>query len=527
MVNGPSVLVLPLVVVLVLATSSVRAAEETLLEASCRLDLGADIGQNFGSLFEVRDAQGRTVMGAGFPGVYNTHVRNERYSLQFYMRPPGEATEARLEPHSKPAATVGGTYLFDSNGRLYAFDYSRLKVWEAGEWRDDPVLPPDQSARGDGVTRVGDGQLVFSRSTVRYNDQVILPAPAEGAYSRYYYGNGHLCFYYTKPGEGDGHTYLYACPWTPPLSGQATPVDLFRAQVLQLTYTGETPFSWGQWRDQIVTCANTGGFYMFDGAWHVLRQPDKRVSYQIYTMVNWGDRLLMGQYPSGNLFAYDGSTITPLKDWPPVMPGVSGGARECQAAAIYRGELYVGVWPWAEVWRYDRDAGQWRLVGRCFTRPPITDKFTHPYEADIRAYNEANRTNIVFNDWGQRATSMTAVGDALYIGTSAKGPFDRNDKLAFLTDEVFAEYGRVLKLTLPGNLSVNVTNANVPMDLRFEVTRCALRVFRDGKLLAEQTLSPEFTAGIKPARIVWREGVFGPLQGSARQLRANVLVGRQ
>jgi len=97
---------LPSVVVLVLATSSMRAAEETLLEASCRLDLGADIGQNFGSLFEVRDAQGRTVMGAGFPGVYNTHVRNERYNLQFYMRPPGEATEARPEPHSEPAATT-------------------------------------------------------------------------------------------------------------------------------------------------------------------------------------------------------------------------------------------------------------------------------------------------------------------------------------------------------------------------------------------------------------------------------------
>jgi hypothetical protein len=232
-------LLLGLLVVLALPAP---AAEQVLFEASCQLDLGADRGQNFGTLFEVRDAAGKTVLGAGFPGVYNTHVRNERYSLQFYVRPPGEEAAAPvLTPHSKPAEKVGGTYLFDSNGRLYAFDYSKLKAWEAsaGEWRDDPLLPPDQSARGDGVTRVGDGLLVFSRSTVRYGDQVILPAPATGAYSRYYYANGYLCFYYTEPGEGDGHTYLYACPWTP---ADGKPVDLAQAKVLKLTYTGETPF---------------------------------------------------------------------------------------------------------------------------------------------------------------------------------------------------------------------------------------------------------------------------------------------
>jgi hypothetical protein len=261
---------------------------------------------------------------------------------------------------------------------------------------------------------------------------------------------------------------------------------------------------------------------MFDGEWHVLRPPFKGVSYQIYTMVNFEDKLLMGQYPSGNLFAYDGSAITPLADWPPVMPGVSSNARECQAAAIYRGELYVGVWPWAEVWRYDREGGKWHLAGRCFTQPAITDKFTHPYEEDIRAYNEANKTNLVFNDWGQRATSMTALGGDLYVGTSAKGPFARDEKLAFLTDEVFAEYGRVMKLTLPGNLTLNLTQANGPVALRFVLTDRALQVYRDGQLLAAQALPAGFAAQAQPARITWRAGVFGRLNGSARQLQASV-----
>jgi len=501
--------------------SPLLAKDEVLFEASCRLDLGADLGQNFGTLFEVRDAEGRTVAGAGFPGVYNTCVRNERYALQFYVRPPGDRPTFEVAALPKPLARLGGCYLFDASGRLCAFDL----VWDEaqGTWQTDPALQPNRSRDGDGTMRVGEGVLTYAANIVKYNDQVILPAPAEGTRCRYYYANGHVCFYYTKPGEGDGRTYLYACPWKP---GDG-PIDLAQAKVLQLTYTGETPFSWGQLRDQIVTCANTGGFYMFDGEWRVLRNPQKGVSYQIYTMVNWRDKLLMGQYPSGNLFEYDGSQITPLKDWPPVMPGVSTGARECQSSAIYRGELYVGVWPWAEVWRCDADTGGWSLVTRCFTQPPLTDKFTHPYEEDIRKYNEANKTDIVINNWGHRATTMTAVGGNLYVGTSAKGPFERDGRLAFLTDDVFAEYGRVMKLTLPGNLSVNLTGTSQPLELRFVLTPDALRVFREDKLLAEQKLDTDFTARIKPASIAWREGVFGRLHGSARQLRASVPLSRR
>jgi hypothetical protein len=522
-VQGLSVLLLLLLLALVM--SPLPAAEEVLFEASCRLDLGPDVGQNFGSLFEVKDARGHTVMGAGFPGVFNTHVRNERHGLQFYVRPPLDQPQAELKPHSKPTATVGGAYLFDSNGRLYSCDYGRLKVWDEaqGAWQDDPAMDASKARFGDGVMRLGDGQLVYTQGTVKYNDQVILSPPAEGEYYCYYYAQGHLFFFYTKPGEGAGRTSLYACPWTPT---DAKPIDLAQAKVLPLTYSGETPFAWGQLRDQVVTCANTGGFYMFDGQWHCLRPPQEGVSYQIYTMVNWGDTLLMGQYPTGNLLEYDGAKITHLPGWPPVMPGVSTGARECQSAVIYRGDLYVGVWPWAEVWRYDRDGGQWSLAGRCFTRPALTDQFTHPYEEDIRAYNDANKANIVMNDWGQRATSMAALGGNLYIGTSAKGPFNRNDKLAFLTDEVFAEYGQVLTLTLPGNLAVNLTDASGPMELRFVVTNSAMSIYRDGKLLVEQKLAPGFAAHIQPASIAWREGVFGRLKGSARQLKANVPLGR-
>lgn len=57
------------------------------LHVSLRLDRGEDRGQNFGSLFEIRDGAGRAVAGAGFMGAYNSTVHGERNSLQFFVAP--------------------------------------------------------------------------------------------------------------------------------------------------------------------------------------------------------------------------------------------------------------------------------------------------------------------------------------------------------------------------------------------------------------------------------------------------------
>ena len=113
-------------------------------------------------------------------------------------------------------------------------------------------------------------------------------------------------------------------------------------------------YSYGQLGDDVLAATNTGGVYRFDGReWKCLVEPIEDVSYQVYTMINYYDRLLLGQYPTGNLFEYDGREVRHLQDQPPVMPGVSDRAREAQTTAIYGGDLYVGVWPWAELWRLD------------------------------------------------------------------------------------------------------------------------------------------------------------------------------
>jgi hypothetical protein len=58
--------------------------------------------------------------------------------------------------------------------------------------------------------------------------------------------------------------------------------------------------------------------------------------------MSFGDRLLMGQYPTGRIFAYDGQTIVDQENWPPVLNGVVPYSRDAQTTGTYGGYLYVG-----------------------------------------------------------------------------------------------------------------------------------------------------------------------------------------
>ena len=131
-----------------------------------------------------------------------------------------------------------------------------------------------------------------------------------GYYHHFYYALGYLTFFYKNEEVGQPYTKLYAVPWVPGDGG----VDLGKAVVLDLKYDRETPFAIGQLGNEIVNSSNMGGIYAFDGSrWKVLRASLEGVSFQLYSMLNWYDKLLMSQYPTGNLFIYDGEEVRHLR----------------------------------------------------------------------------------------------------------------------------------------------------------------------------------------------------------------------
>ncbi len=483
------------------------------MQITVTADRGRDVGQSFGSLFEVASRDGSIVVGAGFPNAYNTRYRADRHAIEFYIRPTdGERTFVSQElPRPNDLC---GTYLFARDGVVHS-TYGGVKAWYPGvdTWQDIP------DAGGTNETmRVGSGVLTFGNSSVAYNGKTILDPPDKGSYQLFFYANGHLCFYHVNRGDrgyrayendADGFSKLYACPWTP---GDGE-VDLSKAIVMTLPVVGETTFAWGQLRGQNITGSNIGGFYVFEnGAWRMLLEPDLKTSYQLYSTMAYHDKLLMGQYPTGRVFSYDGETITDLAGWPPKLEGVTSSAREAQTTAIYGGDVFVGVWPWSEVWRYNPDSEQWTFMRRMIDHPELSEAIVHPYDVE-------NTGNPTSNQWGQRVTSLVPVGESMFISTSAKWPCAwEPEKFPFLVpDDKWKSYGSVHRITMPGHLGATTNWTDQPTTFEFTIAGNQMSIVQDGVVLGSATingpLAERLDALSNLESVQWADGIYGPFSG--------------
>ncbi|MCA9011604.1 MAG: hypothetical protein KDB01_17750 [Planctomycetaceae bacterium] len=478
------------------------------------VDRGLDVGQSFGSLFEVTSSDGTVVIGAGFQNLYNTRYRADRHALQFFIRPTDGKRSHVKEPLPRPNELCG-TYLFSRDEVIYS-TYGGVKAWDlqTGAWKSETG-----SGGTDETMRIGDKLLVFGDSEVAYDGHTILSRPQVGSYQLFFYANGYLCFYHVNRGDDgyrpftndkDGFSKLYACPWT----SEQSKVDLSRAVTLTLPIVGETTFAWGQLGAQIVTGSNVGGFYVFqDGRWQILLPPQLGVSYQLYSTMAFHDHLLMGHYPTGRIFQYDGTKITDHPGWPPVLEGVSSSAREAQTTVVYGGDVFVGVWPWGEVWRYNPDTKTWTFTQRMFDHPSLASNITHPYDVESIGAD-------VGNQWGQRVTSLVPSGTGLFISTSAKSPREWDpQKFPFLAPDKWKSYGTVYRLTIPGHLSAATKWTDGPTTFEFLIRGSRIAIRQDGEAIAETELtgplSEQVTNVTELTDIRWGQGIYGRFSGSA------------
>ncbi len=499
-------------------TDSVVAAETqsngTTTRITVTLDRGQDVGQSFGSLFEAKSDDNSVVIGAGFQNQYNTRYRADRHSLQFFVRPTSGERSHKTDKLPRPNELCG-TYLY-SRDDVVRSTYGGVKAWN----RQTKSWAPETSVGGTNETmRIGNSLLEFGESAVKCDGRTILNPPEEGSYQLFFYSNGHLCFYHVNRGDGGyrpyknddaGFSKLYACPWT---SDQDT-VDLSKAIVFTLPIVGETTFAWGQLNDQIVTGSNIGGFYVFEeGRWRMLLAPELGVSYQLYSTMMFHDRLLMGQYPTGRVFQYDGSKISDLPGWPPVLDGVSSSAREAQTTVIYGGYVFVGVWPWGELWRYNPDSQTWAFTQRMFDHPKLSTEVTHPYDVE-------NRAGDVGNQWGQRVTSLVPNGPNLIVSTSAKWPCDWDaEKFSFLAPEKWKSYGSVYRLTMPGHLGAVTKWTDGPTTFEFILRGAEISITQDGKQIAATTVTGTLAENLRKLseikNVMWGQGIYGSFTGEA------------
>lgn len=482
---------------------ALAAAEPRPLHVRARVELAPDLGQAFGTLWEATNAQGRAVAGAGFLNAYNTQDRSDRRLLHVYVRTEGDEPFA---PQRLPRPTTdAGTYLFGFDGRLFAKGRNaldgKLRVWrpETQRWEVDEITVPFSVAVAEGALAVTPQRVMFDHRTL------LKLTPAQGVLGEWYYALGTLLVRRSDPHATPPVNELLALVWTPE-SGE--PLALERGVSLPLSSPREFCYAFGQQGDQLLAASNLGGVHVFDGRqWRTLRHADPKTSFQIYSTLNTGERLLLGQYPTGELFEFTGESLRRLTSAPPVMPGVSRSAREAQTLAIYGGDIYVGVWPWGEVWRQSGEDGRWRFLGRMFTHPEPTDKTTHPYEEETR------RLDPVLNRWGQRVTSLVPLGDSLYIATSAKGPNPYEEKFTFLAGDKHLEYGAVYRYRKPGCLAVPFKWKRGPTTLEFQIHARRIEVRQDGELLGVSRWEESHPARLTNLKLRPGAGIFGPFRG--------------
>lgn len=465
------------------------------------IELGADLGQSMGTLFELRDAGGKVVIGAGFDDAHSTYMRDNNRQLVFYYKSP--APEAAITPMGKPFGPDNNAARLQVDGDtlVAASNYGRggpyLTPDDNGGWKPIEAEWARQAETYGGVQFVNNGRLIFENERITYNGETIYTSTL-GA-GRYYYVNGQMVICHVKP------DMLYVVSWKP---GET--ITLEKAKSFPIV---GSVFTLGNYDGEILITTNVGEFYSYrDGTLTTHRKTDGK-SWQGYSMTRFYDKVLIGQYPTGSLFQYDKDGLKPFEPAIPVPEGVSANAREAQTLAIYGGHLYVGVWPWGELWRFDHESNRWTLVIRVFTQPAISIEDQEPYARAMKDKPPA------YNAWGQRIVSLTNFRDSMYIATMNKGGTPWIPEVqAVVPEAAVAEYGVVHKLTARGQVAVPFTWKEVT-ELTFSVADSQLLIFQDGvgvggvKIGRELDLSP-FNA----ENVTLANGIYGPCTGKVSLL---------
>jgi hypothetical protein len=482
-------------------SSVAKGANDTSGDFHLRLTVSraADRGENWGSLFEITDASGNSIAGAGYLGAYNTFYRSDRDELHVFVRTVDTLSEWRIERLPRIESTATGFYPFQLAGNLYAAvrngSDSTVHRWDAESetWQVARDVP-------SGVERIAGKVLHVSPEQVTWDGRTLLMPDEPYRFGEHYFADGKLILRTLRSDDRSPANKFIVFSWNPANGLNPRPLaDL----TLALPQPREFVYAFGQWRNHILAITNMGGVYRLRGnRWDILHTPDPNVSYQIYSALNYRDKLLLGHYPTGEIYEYAGDQLVLKKDWPPALRGVSRSAREAQTLAIYNGELHVGVWPWGEVWRYD--GADWQFVQRMFSHPPLTDAVTHPYETETKQVDD------IYNLWGQRVTGLVPFGGSLIITTSSKGGSPWEPKFAFLAADKRLDYGAIYRATLPGQFSVHapITETSTRIELRKESE--FLIVFLNGIESARIRLSPDAWTRLIHGKVRWGHGIYGP-----------------
>lgn len=221
--------------------------------------------------------------------------------------------------------------------------------------------------------------------------------------------------------------------------------------------TGSFPYVYAEHDGSVIAITNWGDAVMFqDGEWCRMTMVDDVYScadpktgplleprrIQFYSSIRYQGRTLVGEWPTGRLYEFDGTTLRPSDLTPPGITALASQrlGYEAQSMAMYCGDLFVGYWPKGEIYRYDATHGLWSLFSRVFTG--------HKEESFIPYLDRVPDDNDQAF-FGQRVTALVPYEDSLYVATSNLRSWHEGVSGEPLPRRRIRQYGAIYKISKP------------------------------------------------------------------------------
>ncbi len=469
-------------------------------EIAISMELPTDINQPFGSIFEISDQEGNLIASAFAPQTSSLFHLSDGRHVSFSVRGgSGELVSPRLL--ERPSRESACSTLFTLQGELFATTRAKLntstdlKVLREGVWQTVTGRPELLCDGLQFAISIQGTPLVASDKGVDWGaTRVFTPESGLGPKYFYYYSSGFLVAYRF----GDSHSGVMSrlrlfkwVPGDPPLNHDSA---LLSAQ-MPIDY----PLCFGSIDKRILFATNSSKeVYAIDLNSYELKSIFKEQgsnSWQGYCMTRYYDRLLIGQYPSGQVYETDGRSVQPFCA---ELPLSTEWSWEAQTFGYLHGQLLAGVWPWGQI--YQCDGRSWRLVGRCFPEPPLANVVA-PYSQESKAAGQES------NSWGQRINTLVQFNNRLFVATMNKSGASQGEETL---GEAARRYGMVLQFPLENHLDWSFRWAS-RTNLLFRVWQDHVEIYQDDSLVASG--AGDFTSIRNASRVRWGAGIAGDCVG--------------
>lgn len=216
---------------------------------------------------------------------------------------------------------------------------------------------------------------------------------------------------------------------------------------------GSYPYMYSRKKENVIIGTNYGEVLGFiNGEW--CRMKDEGGVYtcsdnkmllegkrlQFYSYIDYDGVSIIGQWPDGLLYEFDGAVMKPMANQP--LKGKDSANYEAQAMAMYCGELYVGFWPKGELYSYNPSSKTWSLVKRFF-KEDVPEAYNIPFWG-----RKSDAMPAAF--FGQRITSLIPFEDSLYVLTSNLHGDYGEVKSDQISDDIIDSYGKIYRLKKDG-----------------------------------------------------------------------------